>query len=323
MKNINLLLSIILVIVITAPNVTLAIVPEPGFTVTKECITNPVDVGEEAIFKITVTNTGNTPLTINDNEDIWMDAYLEIGGSLIEELSILVEAGQTAIFNEISVTATFEEYEETKTASDQCSVSGEVLCGFTQGFYGNAGGKLDGTSTPDLINWLINSGSNPVIIGQSGHSITLSSAQCIINLLPAGGKAAALPAGDFYCNEAASTIPSDILKKGRFNNVLIGQVVALTLNLRLSPALGSLVLTEELSVTRQDGSTVQYPIPDSLVGFTVEELLALANDVLANGGSKNELSTINDTVTLINEAFDECTYFNPGPGPEPEPELPS
>jgi len=47
-------------------------------------------------------------------------------------------------------------------------------------------------------------------------------------------------------------------------------------------------------------------------------LLGLANAALADGASKSQLSAINDAVTIINEAFDECAYISPGPEPEPE-----
>jgi len=312
MKLTNLLTIAALLILINVSNTTLAIFPEPGFTVTKECITNPVGVGQEAIFRITVTNTGNTPLTINDSEGLWSGATLEVDGSLIEEIGILVESGMTAIFNEISVTATFEGYEETITASDQCSVTGEMLCGFTQGFYGNAGGKADGMTTTEIINAVLGDGIVVGILGE--RSITFDSAACIIQRLPAGGQPKALPSdlvGDVDCDN----LPDSLVKKNKpeINNVLIGQVVALTLNVRLSPGLALLELAE-----------VPGTIPASLVGLTVEELLALANDTLANGGSKSALSKINDAVTIINEAFDECAYISPGPEPEPEdPELPS
>jgi len=315
MKNINLLLLTLLVIIITAPNITLASVANPDFDVTKECITNPVGVGQEAIFRITVTNTGNTPLTINDSEGLWSGANLPIDGSLIEEIGILVEEGDTVIPNSITVTATCTEvpaYVGEKTASGLCSVYSELICGFTQGFYGNEGGKVDGRTTTEIIDTVLGDG---VVVGIEGVlTITFDSAACIILRLPAGGSPKALPS-ELVGNVDCDNLPDSLVKKNKpeINNVLIGQVVALTLNVRLSPGLASLELTEV------PGTIPSWVLEELDENATVMDLLGLANAALADGASKSQLSAINDAVTAINEAFDECVYIVPGTEPEPEP----
>src|SRR5262249_8541537 len=89
----------------------------------------------------------------------------------------------------------------------------------------------------------------PITIGEtSGRYITFANptaggpetANCIIALMPAGGTPAAFPNGIAVTiggasGHTCSAIPGILLKKGRFNNVLIGQVLALSLNLRLDP----------------------------------------------------------------------------------------
>lgn len=206
---------------------------------------------------------------------------------------------------------------------DECSIDvpvepcGGAFCSFTQGFWGNAGGKAcDGTKTKDLIDALIDGGADPVVVGVLGqNSITLDDAVCIIKRLPAGGTPMPLPAiGDVNdnCDGASNTALADILKDGRYNNVLIGQVVALTLNLRLydygcdeGGNLAGWVLPAEFCTIGENGCPEKYKIPESLQGLTVAELLVLANEYLGEPDGFS-VSDIYKGVTAINEGFDEC-----------------
>ena len=188
-------------------------------------------------------------------------------------------------------------------------------CSFGQGFYGNEGGKAcGGIKTPYLIDDLLVA-NGPIVIGRPGHSITLDSSTCIIDLLPAGGKPAVLPPGDYECGN----IPSSILKKSgrkeyRFNNVLIGQMIALSLNLRLDDMgceenigdLDSWTLPEMFCTVDRDGDVKTNTIPEPFVGLTVGELLHLGNEALAGVDDVVSLNEINKAVTAINEAFDGC-----------------
>lgn len=204
---------------------------------------------------------------------------------------------------------------ELEVTVEEC---GGTFCSFTQGFWGNAGGKAcDGTKTKDLIAACV-----PVVVGLPGHSITLGDAQCIIDLLPANGKPAVLPPGDFTC----ATIPASLkTKQGRFNNVLIGQVVALTLNLCVSEGcveesgiLADWVLPEEFCTVpygHEEACAEYSSIPSALAGKTVAELLAAANAALA-GDTTYSLSDIYNAVTAINEGFDECRTIVPCIRPE-------
>jgi hypothetical protein len=194
----------------------------------------------------------------------------------------------------------------------------EEFCGFTQGFWGNEGGKFDGVGTLDIIKSLVDP-CNPLVIGNSfGNWFSITKAQCIIDRLPAGGPASALPAGlnsamdDSTC-QTTPALPVD--RKGKFRNVLLGQVIALSLNVRLSSGPGPFVLLDEFC-TEGDGDGVEhFGIPSSVLDAldnlalpgTVDGLLTLANRALAGlptGGAS--LSDINDAVDTINNAFDEC-----------------
>ncbi|MHC4623278.1 MAG: hypothetical protein ACYS4W_05180 [Planctomycetota bacterium] len=191
------------------------------------------------------------------------------------------------------------------------------FCGFTQGFWGNYGGKKFGIPTVDLINELLLDG--PVVIGKNDNSVTLNDADCIIKRLPAGGRPRPRSAGNVVDN-CTSGAGLPLKKKGdRYSNVLMGQIVALTLNTRLGGHgfggdLGDFVLQEEFCV--QDPWTSVYTIPteviDALANLGLDNnvygLLELANRALDGdvdlGGAS--IPAINKAVTTINEAFDDC-----------------
>jgi hypothetical protein len=211
---------------------------------------------------------------------------------------------------------------------NECSIDvpiepcGGAFCTFTQGFYGNKGGKACGLKTANLIDTLLGYGDVVVgVPGAPGHSITLGSSDCIIALLPASGTATVLPEGDFVCDGSTNNIPASLLtefskKDSRFNNVLIGQIVALTLNLRLysidcmggggTGDLAGWTLPEEFCTMGKDGCAKKHTTPDAFVGMEVGAILALANDVIAGEDVGVSPSEINDVVDFINETFDGC-----------------
>jgi hypothetical protein len=187
------------------------------------------------------------------------------------------------------------------------------FCGLTQGFWGNAGGTFMGIGTADLIDDLIDGGLDPVVVGVLGvRSLTFDSNDCIIELLPAGGKPKAFNGG--IGDELCDAVPNSLTKNGRLNNVLIGQLVALSLNVRLDVEdfanLGDFVLPEGYFCTigEEEGDCPQrFMVADSLVGLTVTELLALGNDALAGLDTGDATAAeINDAIDAVNRAFDEC-----------------
>jgi len=102
--------------------------------------------------------------------------------------------------------------------------------------------------------------------------------------------------------------------KPEIRNVLVGQVVTLTLNLRLfglpcTEDMGDLGQWELPAVFCTPGADVPvtHTIPADLVGMTVEDLLALANHALGGEDvSPYTIGAINMAVSAINEAFDGC-----------------
>ncbi len=315
-----------------------------------ECI-NPSEAGEYSVIVTDslgcVSNEASAPLTVNPNPEcsISLDAPpvcpSEGGNFLSSEVTsgtpeysylweIIAGSGwaivgsdsgdslEYSVGEEASACATFRlTVTDSKGCTTVCELEvcciGDTFCSFTQGFWGNAGGRgCNGWPTPDLIQVLLDL-EGPVVVGLPGRSITFDSNDCIILRLPAGGKPRALPnnLGDVNCD----SLPNNVVKKKeeRINNVLVGQVVALSLNVRLHGVgcvegvsdLGSFVLPDEFCTLGDDGCPEKFFIPESLVGLTVNELLALANEAL--GGEANELiGDLYEAASAINEGFDEC-----------------
>jgi len=214
----------------------------------------------------------------------------------------------------------------------------DEFCSLTQGFYGNAKGVACATGERGavLINRLLGAPYGNLVIGKDGRSLTIDQAHanCITMRLPAGSTATVLPVGnqvfDANCN---TTIPID--KKGKFQNVLLGQTITLGLNLRLDGQLGGLILkgtvlttigsfpgADGMCGTEDDlpnaGSVVVKTIPQSVLDAlanlygsrSVNNLFDLANRALgglATGGAS--LSDINQAVSSINEGFDGCRFL--------------
>jgi len=231
---------------------------------------------------------------------------------------------------------------------------GGPLCTYTQGAYGNYGGKYcDGTTggipTIDLINQVLGNALGSITIGETGHSVILSDADCIIKVMPGGGGAKELSAGDVnICN-----LPPNYLKNGRINNVLLSQTIALSLNVNItSPSkLGAQILQAGTLATAKPVGGCGTSVPKARVcghldengiwiptaneytyrtfsaavinaitedvnhNKTIAGLLDLANRALANvdkvKGSEGgvSLSDIAGAVAAVNEVFDECAIF--------------
>ena len=248
--------------------------------------------------------------------------------------------------------------------ANQCSKEEQIttdpcvgFCSLTQGAYGNAGGTF---TSPDscysglgrlaLIQALLGDpaftacGSpNPndqfLRVGLLGHkslTIPLSAAQCIMNRLPGNGTADALPNGfgdQTLQNSPSCQVPGPKtipLKNGKFANVLLGQTIALGLNLRLDPTLADLDLTTigtpggtgrgayrefcttgggriRISQAVIDATLNSTYVPDPTHRGKVSGLLDLANRALAGLQTGSvKVSDINAAVDTINTGFDEC-----------------
>jgi hypothetical protein len=206
------------------------------------------------------------------------------------------------------------------------------LCSFTQGFYGNAKGKFNGTPSLTVISNLLAQG--PLVVGKTNsRSLTIQpgNAALLQSRLPAGGSPVTLPNNG---NQFLLTALLPLNGNGRFVNVLLGQTITLSLNTRLAPPLlnvglapsfctqGVLPGLDGLRGTPDDvlinGDVLMFSIPNpvlsaltngvvGITNVTVKGLLELANRALAaqpTGGAS--LPDINAAVDAINRGFDEC-----------------
>ncbi len=195
------------------------------------------------------------------------------------------------------------------------------FCSFTQGFYGNAGGKhCDGRGTEDLINDLLAPGN--LVIGGGANRLTLmpGDGACIIQRLPGGGPSKILNGSATCANPVGiQTHP----QSGRFRNVLLAQTITYGLNLRLDSNLADLQIQNVYMTTIAlagcvpsavvPGTEQVFQFPASLFtylgpNFTVGDLYALANQYLAGnfGNNKQLEGAIVSGLAAINEGFDEC-----------------
>lgn len=201
----------------------------------------------------------------------------------------------------------------------------ELLCSFTQGFYGNAGGKACGEkTTSDLLEGLLY--NDPLVMGLSGteadpgNSFTIDNAECVLALLPGGGPSKVLK-GDASCEDEDSYEHN---KQGRLKNTLLAQGITLTLNTRLSNNLLDFPVNGDEFVTMMamdcmdpdaggvPGTEMVHAFSPEIVDAlpaeaTIQDLLNLVNAALAGEDIYPlSLSQVADAAGLVNEAFDEC-----------------
>lgn len=193
------------------------------------------------------------------------------------------------------------------------------LCTYTQGFYGNAGGKTcQGLTTTELLTELLDT---DLVIGGGDNTLTIAAGhiECVYNRLPGGGPSATLD-GHATCEDPVGIV---LHKKGTFKNTLLAQTITLALNFRMSPDLNDVVLDQTMKIGDIgncmdpvpkviNGSERDFHISSSVVdylgeGATLGQILELANLALSGEDvSPLSLSEIGDTVAAINEGFDEC-----------------
>ncbi|MDX9726877.1 MAG: HYR domain-containing protein, partial [Bacteroidales bacterium] len=206
---------------------------------------------------------------------------------------------------------------------------GDGYCTYTQGFYGNTGGKTcDGLTAYDLM---VNAFGGGTITSQlfglesTGFNFTLYytdiTNRSIFDMLPGGAASQALTGSATY--SARNTwryVP--ISNSGTINNNLLAQTMVLWFNMKNDPGLANLMITDNIIVTVEStscgegdpvyGTEWYTEIPQSVLdhfggeGFTVNELFALANRVLGGSNEGISASDVQMAVDAINNAFDEC-----------------
>ncbi len=234
-------------------------------------------------------------------------------------------------------------------ATDECGNSTEVcinvtvktcqaICTYTQGYYGNPGGKsCDGVtqfSTAGLIEHAINSYGGTMVIGKAGHSISITSSALdiskVIEYLPGGAGIGALSAGNISISSSAfkTLYTRTTGKTTKINNKLLAQTITLGLNLGMSINLGNLELMPGMwiataksdggcgsTTTNVDGCNYSYfQIDQAIINAipgdkTIAGLFELANRALGGMTVGASLTAIASAVDQINNAFDGCSLF--------------
>jgi hypothetical protein len=239
------------------------------------------------------------------------------------------------------------------SANSNClTVTAEVcvtaLCTYTQGYYGNLGGKscapdLEGDFGPyntlELIERALSSYTDGMMtIGSLGNTVVINNTSAdrmaIIDVLPGGGGSYVLS------NESSISSLPYLSKNGRVNNTLLAQTITLGLNIGINASLSDFVLQSGMLVTAdpEDGCGSEtaktricnytdgiltsvtndyhyYSIDASVINAidgdkTVQGLFELANKALGGGDTNGvSLSNIASVVDKINNAFDGCKIF--------------
>ncbi len=216
----------------------------------------------------------------------------------------------------------------------------ESHCTYTQGFYGNTGGKTcSGKSALDLMIAAFdnNQGAFVVFGDQSmpvnGKYFKLYYADIseghIFNMLPGSGVPDALKGSAAYnLPDSWNLVPLSTNKGtfGKIFNNLLSQTITLWFNTQNDPDLGDFVIEDKFLITQKSAecgsdipveNSVWYTeVPVEVINYlkahypsvNVRNLLTLANDVLAGLINSRELSpsAVNAAVDAINNAFDEC-----------------
>jgi len=294
--------------------------------------------------------TGNN-LTVTTNADTYEWSVVSSDNSWVitsatNLATITYTAGNSGVVGTFTVIVTNSATGCSKSCTVTFGSRCEEHCTYTQGFYGGNGTSCNGTPVLTLLNSLL---STPLVNGCNTRTVTIGTteASCLKSKMPAGTTAAVLPVGNVSC---AGATGSAYLKNGKFKSVLLGQTIALGLNLRGDASLGSLQITNKYLTTYDasacsngaaiPGTKLVFTIPQNVInylnantgtypgGATVANLLKLANNALGTcyvpSGSNPKLSDINSALDAINRGFDECRIFssfsNSSGGQRPEDE---
>ncbi|HNF71977.1 MAG TPA: MopE-related protein, partial [Chitinophagaceae bacterium] len=321
--------------------------PQPSCTITPLAAVNyPVVNSNNNSLCATVFGATNYTWSLTSSNNSW---YIQ--GST-HNLCVNYHCGSMASSATFTLLATSADGCVSSPCIYTLSPEAHEVCSYTQGFYGNSNGQLTcigktaACAVKQALGWnnACNaiSACNPIVVGYGNtRKITIgcSEASCVTAKLPAGNTASVLPTGGPW---NCSNVPSSLLQNGRFKNVLLGQTIALSINLRLFPALANLHITNSCFSTWQSAdcdpnsnnvvanSMLNFSIPQSVINCLgsnpnnnkVGNLLNLANLALAGqpygcaasgggcGNSAPDLSDITAALDAINKGFDRCRIIS-------------
>ena len=266
-----------------------------------------------AVVDITAGNVTYQDIitTYNQGESLYLGEYL------------LEKVGKNVTNVEISIYSPDPVIDQEN--GDSFIVPGVVVdvgtrkhCTYTQGFYGNYGGKVCGeTNTDDFIYSLL---YEDLVLGGGSNTLTLTQddVDCLIARLPGGGPPKKLNGAATCSNPVGIRI-----KHGRFKNSLLAQTITLGLNLRFDDFLGDLRLKGRIfrtwrvkdcsdPLTGKKGRYRTYFLSQDVLDHlgadnTINDLYTLANAALAGDDIGDLcLGQITCAIATINKGFDEC-----------------
>lgn len=125
-----------------------------------------------------------------------------------------------------------------------------------------------------------------LVIGCGNNTLKLTNAQAVTDFLPSGSTPSALPAGNM------------VNPGGNYSNVLAGQLVTAILNT------GFDAYDPNFSInTINTGNLVIAS--GTFAGFTINQLIAEANNTIGGCSSNYSFSALNDALTTFNENYDD------------------
>ena len=287
---------------------------------------------EDEIITLTATPTGGTWSGTGTNGSTFNPALAGLGVHVLTYH--YTDAFGCSAVQEVSIQV------------NRCA--GINACTLTQGYYGSSNGKsCDEDSlyrnAVSIIKKLLT--PSPSVIGSGARTLTITVADSarLNAVMPGGGTPFSFShTGNITLQSSQFSLYKT--SRGKINNILLSQTIALALNVRIKPDLAPFVLengyihTQRLRtcqnadlpslVTCEEDSmairawlmipsVVNYLLANS--GGTVADLLALANEVLgrtkvpgqagAGGTVVPSLANIVAQVDIINNAFDQCRIF--------------
>ncbi|MDQ3050361.1 MAG: T9SS type A sorting domain-containing protein, partial [Bacteroidota bacterium] len=204
------------------------------------------------------------------------------------QLSYLWSTGATtAVINNLESGT----YTVTVTDENGCSATEEVIldcdpeCQYTTFTMGGWGSPPNGNNPGSYLHANFASAYPAGLVVGCNNTLSLSSAQAITNFLPSGSTASQLPPGAL------------INPGGAYNNVLAGQLVAASLNVRFD------AVDPNFSPEISNLGNLEIAYGD-FAGWTVLQLLDSANNFIGACGSAYSANQYNVALSALNETFD-------------------